>query len=260
MDILQPKYKSLLDKKLLNIINLIKFKNNNVELKGSSSLSSQKYFSDYDLFSNISIIPNVEDTYNEFKRIFEDLEKNDIKFIELKLQTVNNKKIRFKPNKPFTLNKFKKDYDNIDFIKLDIIPFINNTFIEVSIIYKFSKDKLTTSNYIEMLNDDIKELNKSKEYYKVLKRQFNIYKANKDYPKLLLLTDYFNSDVGKQYQIKSNLEAIKKIHSIYKDTMTNRKIEINLKDIKDDVNVNNINSKLKEYSKEINNNAKSFKI
>jgi hypothetical protein len=93
-----------------------------------------------------------------------------------------------------------------------------------------------------------------------LKRQFNIYKANKDYPKLLLLTDYFNSDIGKQYQIKSNLEAIKKIHSIYKDTLTNRKIEINLKDIKDDVNVNNKNSKLKEYSKEINDNAKSFKI
>ena len=159
MDILQPKYKNLLDKKLLNIINLIKFKNNNIELKGSSSLSSQKYFSDYDLFSNISIIPNIEDTYNEFKRMLDELEKNDIKFIELKFQTKNNKKIRFKPNKPFTLNEFKKDYDNIDFIKLDVIPFINNTFIEVSIIYKFNKDKLTTSNYIEMLNDDIKELN-----------------------------------------------------------------------------------------------------
>ena len=123
MDILQPKYKNLLDKKLLNIINLIKFKNNNIELKGSSSLSSQTYFSDYDLFSNISIIPNIEDTYNEFKRMLDELEKNDIKFIELKFQTKDDKKIWFKPNKPFTVNKFKKDYDNIDFIKLDIIPF-----------------------------------------------------------------------------------------------------------------------------------------
>ena len=35
---------------------------------------------------------------------------------------------------------------------------------------------------------------------------------------------------------------------------------MNLKDIKDDVNFNNINSKLKEYSKTINNNAKSFKL
>jgi len=260
MDILQPKYKNLLDKKLLNIINVIKFKNNNIEIKGSSSLSSQKYFSDYDLFSNISIIPNIEDTYNEFKRILEELDKNDIKFIELKFQTKDNKKIRFKPNKPFTLNKFKKEYDNIDFIKLDIIPFISNTFIEVSIIYKFNKDKLTTSNYIEMLNDDIKELNKNKEYYKILKRKFNIYKAKKDYPKLLELTNYFNSDIGKQYQIKSNLEAINKIHEIYKDNLTNRKIEINLKDIKDDVNFNNINNKLKEYSKNINTNAKSFKL
>ena len=90
MDILQPKYKNLLDKKLLNIINLIKFKNNNIELKGCSSLSSQKYFSDYDLFSNISIIPTIEDTYNEFKRMLDELEKNDIKFIELKLQTKDN--------------------------------------------------------------------------------------------------------------------------------------------------------------------------
>jgi hypothetical protein len=36
-----------------------------------------KYVSDYDLFSN------VEDTYNEFKRM---LEQNDVKFKELKLQ------------------------------------------------------------------------------------------------------------------------------------------------------------------------------
>ena len=258
MDILQPKYKNLLDKKLLNIINLIKFKNNNIELKGSASLSSQKYFSDYDLFSNIQQIPNVEETYNEYKRILQELEKNDIKFIELKLQTVNNKKIRFKPNKPFEIDKFKKDFNNIDFIKLDIIPFINNTFIEVSIIYKFSKDKLTTSNYITMLNDDIKELNKDKQYYKILKRKFNIYKANKDYPKLLFLTEYFNGDNGKIYQKKSNLEAIKKIHEIYKDTLTNRKIEINLKDIKEDININNVNSKINEYAKEVNSNAKIF--
>jgi hypothetical protein len=73
-----------------------------------------------------------------------------------------------------------------------------------------------------MINDDIKELSKNKEYYKVLKRQFNIYKANKDYPKLLELTEYFNSDIGKKYQTKSNLEAIKKILSICKDTLTNR--------------------------------------
>ena len=105
MDILQPNYKNS-DKKLLNLINLIKFKNNNIELKGSSSLSSQKYFSDYDLFSNISIIPTIEDTYNEFKKMLEELEKNDIKYIELKFQTRDNKKIRFKPNKPFTINKF----------------------------------------------------------------------------------------------------------------------------------------------------------
>ena len=79
------------------------------------------------------------DTYDEFKRILDELEKNDIKFIELKLQTIDNKKIRFKPNKPFTIDKFKTHYDNIDFVKLDIIPFINNVFIEVSIIYKFNK-------------------------------------------------------------------------------------------------------------------------
>jgi hypothetical protein len=148
------KYESLLDKKLLNIINLIKFKNNNVELKDSSSLSSQKYFSDYDLFSNIQLIPSVEDTYNEFKRILDELEKNDIKFIE-KLITKDNKKIRFKLNKPFTIDNFRTNYDDKEFVKLDAIPFINNVFIEVSIIYKFNKDKLTRSNYID---DDIKRI------------------------------------------------------------------------------------------------------
>ena len=109
-----------------------------------------------------------------------------------------------------------------------------------------------------MLNDDIKELNKDKQYYKILKRKFNIYKANKDYPKLLELTEYFNSDIGKKYQTKSNLEAIKKIQEIYKDTLTNRKIEINLKDIKEDININDINNEITKYAKEVNSNAKIF--
>ena len=52
IDIFQLKYKSLFGKNLLNIVNLIKFNNNYVELKGSSlSLWAKKYLIDYNFIS-----------------------------------------------------------------------------------------------------------------------------------------------------------------------------------------------------------------
>ena len=47
---------------------------------------------------------------------------------------------------------------------------------------------------------------------------------------------------------------------MYKDNLTNRTIKTNLKDIKDNVNVNNISSKIIENSREVKNNAKPFKL
>ena len=73
MDILEKKQKGEFDNDLKDIIKILKFKNNPIELKGSSSLKSQQYFSDYDIFTIIRYNYGVEEIYDEFHKILNNI-------------------------------------------------------------------------------------------------------------------------------------------------------------------------------------------
>jgi len=254
MDILERKFYL---PELHNINKILQFKNNKIDVKGTSSYKSQKYFSDYDLFSSIKGNNKPEDIFKEVQNIFSKIKSDpNLYFIELKIQNKNSKKKFF--NMDFTEKQFVKSIKDLDYIKIDLIARFGNIFIEVSIIYSFNKEEANSQEYINSLKDDIKELMKEGNYYKVLKRYFALYKTMGDSKKLLELTKYFNSDKGALYQKTSNLKALKLLLENYDDDNTIKKIIINLKDIKEEPDYKIINKNIKKYEKIYNSDAKNI--
>lgn len=235
------------DDNLLNIISSIRYDKYPVMLIGSGSLQSQKYYSDYDIDNYIKK-EDVKIAYEKFKQILQNIkDNNSLYFIELKLQTLDNQKYKIKPNQQLTLKEFSKYYKNIDYVKIDLVNFSENTFMEVSINYKINLDtERTTEEYIKGLQESIKELIDDKMYYKALKRYYNIFRAENKEKEQVELTKFFNSDIGIYYRLKSNLEAINLVKEHYDNDLVNKRIDENLKAI------NKYNLSLDKLNKYIN--------
>ena len=259
MNVLQSKPSSNYEDDLKKIIKLLTYKKYKIELKGSSSLQSQQYFSDYDLFCVISKTEK-NDFYKFLDQLINNIEYNkftDIWFIELKLQTKLGKKIKIAPKEKLSESVYNKIYDKLDFVKIDLICRINSYFTEVSCIYSFS-DSPSKSDYLVSLENDIKDLKKQKKYYKILKRQFNINKALKNKNELLRLSKIFNSDLGKNYKQISNLEALSTVLDHYQDPELIKKVIINLKDLHLPYNIEDIDSYISDQSDILNNTARNL--
>lgn len=229
MDVLEPKQKGELKDEVKFLLKILKFGSKSVELKGSSSLKSQRYFSDYDFFVSIKK-PKAEVAYKNLFSILKHIWGDDrLYFIELKLQTKDGKKVRYYPeDKPeFTVDELAEVWGDIDFVKIDLVAYFDYRFIDVSVIYSFTDKKPTNEEYINGLRADIKELKKEGRYYKVLKRLFNIYKVEGNKDKLLMLSKFFNGDAGLFYSKISNNEAINTVKEHYLDDTTAKRIDIN---------------------------------
>jgi len=256
MDIVEPRARRDFDDGLKSLIKLLKFKNYRVELRGSASLTSQRYYSDYDLYTDITDAVSAPTAFKEFSRILRRvLDRPDVYFIELKLQTPDGHKVRWYPGERFEEKRFGARWEHVDYVKLDVIAFIKNRFVEVSCIYGFFNAPLTTAEYIEKLQEDITELKKENRYYKILKRLFNIYKAKDNKKNLLTLNRVFNSHLGELYQRASNLEAIETVRESYPDDETAKRIAVNLADLKEPAGVA-INPLIGKYMAQINKEAK----
>jgi hypothetical protein len=271
MDILESKTNFDINDKVRKYRDLFKYKNNKIMLNGSAALKSQYYFSDFDFSTNIDI--NNKSFY-EFERILNNINnENFIYFIELKIQLKNGKKIRCKTIDKFTQKLFNKHSYDVDFIKIDIVSWIDGRFIEMSCIYDIVGDKPQALNrfsdspkndLLKSLKDDINELMDKGKYYKTLKRIFNIYKIKsskseyKNKKLLVYLTQFFNSDNGKIYSDIANVEAIKLIFKKYTDPITQQRIKSNLDSLGIKSNIRNINKFIKVNSKLINDNAKQI--
>jgi hypothetical protein len=224
MNVLAPREKMSWKDEIKKVYRIFQLPELPLQLKGSASLSSQRYFSDYDFFCNAPLY-NEKDFYNIFTDIRNRLEKDpNVYLIETKIEQ-GKKKYRYYKNEPI------KPFSHPDLIKIDIIARIENEFTQVSCLYSFSKTPLTTEEYIKDLEIEMQELKKKGLYYKALKRKFSIYKIEKNYPKLILLTRYFNSGDGLIYQKISNIDAIIQLKEYYHDPETLKRIKINLEQI-----------------------------
>jgi hypothetical protein len=227
MDIVELRPVSHLVDEIKQLIKILHLPHTPLQLKGSASLQSQRYFSDYDFFSNVPHYP-VDEAWKLFNEIRSKLlEKPDVYLIEIKLQ--GKKKERFH-KEPIDKEVFYEMYPP-ELIKFDLVDRISGIFTSVSCIYSFTKEAMTKEDFIKSLQEEIVELKKEGMWYKVLKRQFAIYKAENDKEKLVSLSGLFNSPLGLAYQKVANIDAILEVLGYYKDKDTMRKIKLNLKDI-----------------------------
>jgi len=259
MNLLEEKDKIQL-RDLYYLFDILQYDNNKVNLVGSSSLKSQYYFSDYDFNTTIrkkqkptEIMGKIEDILKEMNN-----DENNY-FIEMKIE-YNDDKNKLKI---FEYNDIKnlniEDYENVNIIKLDYIVKFDYEFVEVSMIYNFSNTKKSKRQLINHYNDDIKELKKDNNYFKVLKRIFSIKRLdfynNKD--DLVKLTKFFNSNFGKMYKIISNLKTIKILLDNYNNKKIIKQVINNLK-IYNIYNIEEINKYINKYSKIYNKEAKAI--
>ena len=211
MSILEKRNPQIEIRKTLKILQFI---NNPIELVGTSSLKSQLYPSDYDFMTKINKIYPKDYIFVEFMNILHKIQaENNLYFIEFKFQNQDGTKHKINKITDFTHNAFNNHFNinKIDFCKIDLIINIDNKneFKEVSCIYFFnsSKKEITPEEYIKTLKQDQIELYNEGKYYKSLKRLLIISKLNDDLKMVEKLTTLFNSEIGKLYLLKNELEA-----------------------------------------------------
>ena len=87
MDILEKKQKGEFNDEVKKLISQLQFLNNPIDIKGSSSLKSQQYFSDYDLFTAVGTKNNPNKVFDTFVKMFKKISDDDDNyFIEFKIQ------------------------------------------------------------------------------------------------------------------------------------------------------------------------------
>jgi hypothetical protein len=258
MEITETKQRIEYNDDIKDLLNIFQFKKEKMGLKGSSSLSAMKYYADYDFFTVIKYNYSVKEIYEEFSKILRNILENDnTYFTEFKVQQNDGTKFKWLPDDKFKLNDFEKDFNkNTNYCKIDIIYFNNNRFIEATCNYIFYGKKQTEKENIQEINNELEELKKENNYYKVLKKLYLIYRIKGDSNKLELLTNVFNSDLGQIYKNINNIDAINIIKKFYgNEALTKKRIEVNLADIK---YYSNYEKQYNKMKKELNKRAKEI--
>jgi len=246
--ILDPYVKSLIDE--------LQFGNFKLEVIGSYSLQSQQNAGDIDIDTFITGRKELDYTNKEFEKIINRIEKSeDIYFVELKIQYKNGKKIKFDPSE---INKIKipeKDFNSIEYVKIDLIVNLNGIFQDMSVNYWFNMNITDTINDIK---EDIKELKKEGRFFKIAKRLFSIAKIINDKPKALIISKYLNMRTGEDYKLLSNLKAINELLYHYDDETTRKRARINLLNLDIKPNLNIINGLIKKLQKKVDDDGLLF--
>jgi hypothetical protein len=260
MDITTKKPSKLVPSFINDLIKSLKIENIKIDLLGTASLESQYYYSDFDLYSDISKIKDLTTVYKNLDRIF-DLKDNNVYFKEFKIQFINGEKIKYY-ELPISINKNIKR-DDVDYFKIDYIVFVDNQFTDVSLIYNLNPLKKSKEEIIELIRKDQKEFYDMGKTYKSLKRYFSILNLQGKKADMVKLTiGLFNTENGRQYKICSVLgtiiDLIKQYGRNYKDV--SKKIKANLKLFKLPLNmtIKQMNEYIKEHSDIFNKEALTF--
>ena len=261
MDVLEKKYP---EQQVRPYIEILKYKNENIQLLGTGSARSQLYPSDIDLFTKITTEETPDDAYSEFLDMIDEVKKrNDMYFVEFKIQQKDGEKVKMNnindlQNEEFKFLKYFND--NIDYCKFDFVIYINGQFVELSSIYVFNKEPLDYNKLEESLSSDMMDLIKEGNYYKSLKRLFAIIKLqdNPNDSVLVSISRLFNSEVGKLYKRNSILKAIKLMQEAYpNDVSKDRTMELVFSNL-GFKNIEDLESIIKDYDNLINSEGKNY--
>ena len=186
---------------------------NNIELIGSNANKKVKYTTDYDLQENITI-DNIKD-YSKYLIKFQNIYKkikqsNNITITDFKSGSFNSLPVRW--NYENMMNGFQMiDTKQINFVetlqesgklntvKIDLIVFIGDEFVEFSCNYYFSQYKKEVNEILLSLMLDVKKYYHEKKFMKMLKRllSYNMIENNN----VDELINFFNSKIGLFYSL-----------------------------------------------------------
>lgn len=209
---------NILDEKILDkdnnyLYNLLKYKTQIPKIAGTSSILSQSYPADIDMVCGIKIKPKLYyDVQKQFKKMVELISKYpNLFFIEFKIQNLDDSKYKIYNESDINTNFFKDYYDSdkINYCKIDLLQFSNSHFQEISCIYFFNPIIIDNSVYVESLLKDQVNYYNEKKYYKSLKRYMLAckYQNPPNLNVIIGITNFFNSNVGKVYQINNYVSA-----------------------------------------------------
>jgi hypothetical protein len=208
MDILE---KAFPIQKILKTMEILQFGTDLIQLVGTGSLKSQIYPADFDFMEKITNKMGVDESYDEFKRIINNIYAyNELYFIEFKFQSKDGNKHKIFNRNDFTKETFNKYFNyNINYCKIDAIIDLDGHFKEVSAIYFFNDDIISVEDYRKALLEDMKHYYDDGKYYKSLKRLLVSAKISNppDLNLIITISKLFNSMVGRLYQIKNELDA-----------------------------------------------------
>ena len=213
MDVLQEKY---LNSDLNFMYNVFKLGENKVRLVGTGSMASQYFPADFDFLCVVKDKYTKKQAYIEFKNVITRLLNNPtLFFIEFKLQQNAEKgkdpvKHKLFKAEDLTPDFFGLYFTNVELCKIDAIIYLKNGLMkEVSCIYFFSSKPLVMADYIQGLLDDQKHYYDEGKYYKSLKRLMLSakYATPPDKNLIILITNLFNSSVGRLYELDNEVAA-----------------------------------------------------
>lgn len=216
-------------KKLNDVFNIISL-TSKYKVIGSSNLKNIRYNSDFDLadFYNNSK-PSIKKIVKYFQYIYRTLDsKRSYSYITDFKCGVNIDESPLKWTKEEVKQNKKQLLDNSfitldeaiqqkSTIKIDVVSFINNTFIEISENYyikiqgisNFDTNEINETKIIESIKASEKEEVKDNNWNKALKRNFSWrYAKNKNDSKLKKLLEFFNSSVGILNKARSDLDVL----------------------------------------------------
>lgn len=208
------------DRQLKKFVSILKYKNMKLEPKGSSTLKYIRYPADFDFYTYITL-EDPKLMYNDLQKIYNRVEKNKkIWFINMSVGKHSDKEGRIVyekfPNEEEFLNYFK-DGSDIDYIQFEYVIEIMDTIKPMTTDF-YLYEKKNEEKVLVDLKNAIEDYIKKKNYMKALKRIFNevqILEPNSIKAKKII--DFFNSDIGKIYMDKINLETIKNVLKKYPD-------------------------------------------
>jgi hypothetical protein len=262
MDVLEERFLATDVNFLYDVLQL---GNNPIRLVGTGSMASQYYPADYDFLTLVKNKYTPLSLYNDFNKILNKIDNSKLYFIEFKIQQELKKgQKEQEKQKVYTMDEITPEFflaffkSTTELCKIDCILWNEGKFKEVSCIYFFSKKAIVIEDYIKALLDDQKYYYDEGKIYKSLKRLMLSakYETPADKNLIIAITRFFNSMVGKLYELDNMLQAC----IIYmRKYGADKRVKLFIKNIGlDNMNPDKLVSLSKDYQKIINDEAMKF--
>lgn len=227
--------KRVLSGDIVGIINKLKYKDEPITIQGSAKLKIQRYYSDIDLFSQISEPQSAQKIYDQIRLILKRSQEDrcrNLYFIELKVQNTDESKTKFNNIADFTQTAFLRAISgkNLDYVKIDFVLYLANTMTELSVIYNFTEPK-SVEDPLKALQDEVAEYTREGNLFKAKKRLFSIYNIEGKTEDMVRLTRLFNSPIGALYQMNAQLKAVKLLLEHHTDDASRARAKFVLKEL-----------------------------